>query len=65
MVSCSLKLSKEDMSVTQIAVSSPLCRLVTELLGNCESLAVICDGLREVTQQIVSVAQVTAGSALC
>ena len=59
-----LELPQEDVSVAEVAVSSPLGAAVAELLGNLEPLLVIVNSFREVSQQIVDISQVSAGSAL-
>ena len=61
---CLLEFSKEDVSIAEIAMSSPLCTPITELLGNFKSFLMIVDCFAEVTQQVVNIPQVTAGSAL-
>ena len=64
MFSCLLKLPEDDVSVAEVAVGSPLCAAVTELLGNLQSLLVIVNGFGEVSQQVVDVSKVSAGSTL-
>ena len=59
-----LELPEEDVSVAEVAVSSPLGAAVAELLGNLESLLVIVNSFGEVSQQIVDVSEVSAGAAL-
>ena len=59
-----LELPEEDVSVAEVAVSSPLGAAVAELLGNLESLLVIVNSFGEVSQQIVDVSEVSAGTAL-
>ena len=59
-----LELPKEDVSVAEVAVGSPLSATVSELLGNLEPLLVVVNCLGEVSQQIVNISEVSAGSAL-
>ena len=59
-----LELPEEDVSVAEVAVSPPLRAPVTELLGNLQSLLVIVNGFREVSQQVVNISKISAGSPL-
>ena len=59
-----LKLSEEDMSVTEVTVRPPLCTSVTELLSNLQSLLVVVDGFGEVSKQIMNIPEVTTGPTL-
>ena len=64
MLSSLLELPEEDVGVTEVTVGSSLSAPVSELLGNLQSLLVIVDSLREVSQQIVNISEVSAGPAL-
>ena len=64
MLSSLLELPEEDVGVTEVTVGSSLSAPVSELLGNLQSLLVIVDSLREVSQQIVNISEVSAGTAL-
>ena len=64
MFGCLLELPKEDVSVAEVAVGSPLSATVSELLGNLEPLLVVVNSLGEVSQQIVNISQVSTGSPL-
>ena len=50
MLCCSLKLSKEDVCVSKIAVSSPFRTPIAKLSRNLEPLLVEVDGLGEVSK---------------
>ena len=64
MFSCLLELPQEDVGVAEVAVSSALSAAVAELLGNLQSLLVIVNSFGEVSQQIVNISEVPAGSPL-
>ena len=60
-----LELSKKDVGVTKVTVSSSLRTSVTELLRNFKSFFMIVDCLAEVPQQVVNIPQVSTSSTLC
>ena len=64
MFSCLLELPQEDMSVAEVAVSPPLRAPVAELLGNLQSLLMIVNSFGEVSQQVVDISKISAGSPL-
>ena len=64
MLSSLLELPEEDVGVAEVTVGSSLSAPVSELLGNLQSLLMVVNGLGEVSQQVVDISKISAGSPL-